>query len=290
MAKHRPEISNAVKKRLRTEAGHKCANPGCGNRRTHIHHIREWAVYQTHDEQHMIAVCPSCHDAIHHGAIPIDDAVLYQWKNISRSSGPIRSHIYVEPGAPAKLLLGTIAVTAPNRALVFQLSPFNRLKFSIIDIDILLIDLAVATLSGHEVLRVTDNYVRHDPRSDVEFLHVPGSISVSVPCTDEFIPDWAVRHMQIQEPMFGQKGRMTALAISVLKPGLARVEGVWALDDRAVVITRERLSFLRPDLQQPLSMIGDGEGSVLYYVSSGVIDIPLFGFGPASTLNVGHKG
>src|SRR5918996_6078095 len=111
MPVHRPDFSNAAKKRLRAEAGHKCANPGCPNRRTHIHHIREWAVYQTHVEQHMIAVCPSCHDAIHHGEIPLDDAVLYRWKSIPRGSGEIRSNIYVEPDRQPKLLLGSIGIT-----------------------------------------------------------------------------------------------------------------------------------------------------------------------------------
>ena len=30
---------------LRAQAGGKCANPGCPVPRTHLHHIREWAVY-----------------------------------------------------------------------------------------------------------------------------------------------------------------------------------------------------------------------------------------------------
>ena len=289
MAKYRPEISNSIKKRLRAEAGHKCANPGCPNRRTHVHHIREWAVYQTHDEQHMIAVCPSCHDAIHCGAISIDDVVLYQWKSTTRRSDQIRGHIYVEPGEPAKVLLGTIAITAPNKALVFELSPYNRLKFTIKDGDILLLDLAVSTLAGHEVLRVSDNYVKHQPRSDVEFLDVPGCIRVIVPSTEEFVPLWAVEHMRIQEPVFADAGRMIAVGITVVKPGLVRVEGVWAHEDKVVIVTNERLSFLRPDLKGPLSMIGHGEASILNYVASGVIDVPLFGFDKASTLHVGRR-
>ena len=287
MTAHRPNISNTVKKQLRAQAGHKCANPGCSNHRTHIHHIREWAVYQTHDAKHMIAVCPSCHDAIHHGQIPIDDAVLYSWKTIERKSASVRGHIYVEPGDTAKILLGTIAVTAPLKAVVFKLSPNNSLKFTIKDGDILLLDLAVSTLAGTEVLRVSDNHVKHNPRHDVEFLQVPGSIKVTSPCTDEFLPSWAVTHMQAQEPDFGRQGRLTTLGLTVLKPGLARVEGVWAQPDRAVIVTQTHLSFLRPDLKQPISLVGDGENSVLNYVGSGVIDIPLFGFDRASTLNVG---
>ena len=65
MTNGRINVDPKVKKRLIQEAGNKCANPGCPVRRTHTHHIRKWAVYQTNDEQEMIAVCPSCHDAIH---------------------------------------------------------------------------------------------------------------------------------------------------------------------------------------------------------------------------------
>src|SRR5437764_15128611 len=103
MARYRPEISAELKRKLQMEAGHKCANPGCSNRRTHIHHVRKWAVYQTHDGNHMIAVCPACHDAIHHGTIQIDDDALYRWKTIVRSVSPIKSHIYIEPGGQVKL-------------------------------------------------------------------------------------------------------------------------------------------------------------------------------------------
>jgi hypothetical protein len=267
MAQYRSEVSNKIKKRLRAEAGHKCANPGCPNRRTHIHHIREWAVYQTHDEQHMIAVCPSCHDAIHHGTIKIDDVVLYQWKRAPRGVGTIRSHIYIEPDTSAKLLLGTVAVTTHNQALVFKLSPYNRLKLSIKEADILLIDLSIATLQEQEVLRITDNHVKHEPRSDVEFLHVPGSMKITVPCTNEFIPEWEVERMRLVEPAFGLGGRMTAFAITVLRPGLVRVEGVWALEDKAVIITKERFSFLRPELPKPFSIFGYGEDTVLHQTS-----------------------
>ena len=107
-------------------------------------------------KKHMIAVCPSCHDAIHHGAISIDDEVLYQWKSIHRRSPEVRSHVYIEPGETTKLLLGTVAVTAPRQALVFELSAVSRLKFTIKDGDILLLELAVATVQGAQVLHVSD--------------------------------------------------------------------------------------------------------------------------------------
>jgi len=278
MARHRDGISNTVKKTLYADAGNKCANPGCSNRRTHIHHIRQWAVYQTHDQQHMIAVCPACHDAIHHGKIRIDDTIVYHWKAISRSLNQIRGHIYVEPGAPAKLLLGTIAISTSQNALIFQLSPFNRMKFSIKDGDILMLELSICSLEGRELVRVVDNHVKHQSRPDIDFQQIPGSVRVIAPSTEEFIPSWVGQHMRLHEPDFADNGRMITLGISVLTPGVARIEGVWAQQDKAVIITQAHLSFLLPSWQQPLSLVGAGEESVLYYVPSGIIDLPLFGF------------
>ncbi len=46
-----------IKKKLIQSAGNKCTKPGCSVRRTHIHHIKEWAVYQTNKEAEMIAAC-----------------------------------------------------------------------------------------------------------------------------------------------------------------------------------------------------------------------------------------
>jgi hypothetical protein len=68
------------------------------------------AVYETHDAKHMVAICPTCHDAVHNGPLIIDDQKVYGWKHIKRSKTQ-RDHVYVEPGDSPKLLLGTIAVT-----------------------------------------------------------------------------------------------------------------------------------------------------------------------------------
>src|SRR5437870_10166428 len=99
MAKERTKVPSRLKQELRDEAGGKCANPGCSARRVHFHHIREWHVYETHDGVHMVAVCPTCHDAITHGEIEITDETIYRWKGIKRTSQAIRSEIYVEPSA-----------------------------------------------------------------------------------------------------------------------------------------------------------------------------------------------
>ncbi|MCZ2108872.1 MAG: HNH endonuclease [Dehalococcoidia bacterium] len=101
MATHRPDVPNQLKKRLRATAGGKCANPGCSALRTHLHHIREWAAYAAHDESQMIAVCPACHDAVHHGSLTISDDTLFRWKHLRRPASALRT--LFEPGTPLRL-------------------------------------------------------------------------------------------------------------------------------------------------------------------------------------------
>jgi hypothetical protein len=107
------------------EAGDKCANPGCSRPRVHIHHIKHWSVYKTHNAADMIAVCPSCHDEIHNGKLKISDDDLYTWKQVERKpTSEHRAHIYVEPAQPARLLTGSLTIETTNANLiVFELYP-----------------------------------------------------------------------------------------------------------------------------------------------------------------------
>src|SRR2546423_11259922 len=170
MAKYRPKISPRTVEALVREAGGKCANPGCVNYRTHIHHIQEWAVYRTHDQRHMIANCPSCHDDVHHNVLVIDDDTVYRWKSIQRDLTN-RDHLYVEPGESSKLLLGTIVATTvhPSGCVIFELSLTNRLSYRLIDNDIMALNLTITTISGRELLRIVDGHVRHGAEEPVRY-------------------------------------------------------------------------------------------------------------------------
>lgn len=266
MAAHRPDLPNQLKKRLRAAAGEKCANPGCSALRTHLHHIREWAVYASHDESQMIAVCPACHDAVHNRALAISDDTLIRWRNLRRPASGIRTHLYVEPSVPPKVLLGSVAVSSTQPgAVIFDLSPTARLAFRTIDHDLLLLSLCVATLSGEALITVTDNHVTHQPQAGVRFLVVPGHIRLDVPLSADFVQAWAVTQMQRQDPTYGLDGMLPAIDIEVLKPGLVRVQGSWPRPDRVVVATDDRLAFLRRGADGPLSIMGAGEDSVLLY-------------------------
>lgn len=266
MAQHRPAISNEIKEQLVREAGGKCANPGCPNLRTNFHHIINWAVYQTHDAQHMIAVCPSCHDAIHYGTLLISDLVLYSWKGLERSSDVVRTHLYVEPGRPVKLLLGSIAVSCQEGATVFQLSSHNRLEFRILIGDILLMNLHVTSLSGRKVLSIVDNNIRHEPDPHVRYNQVPGHLRMTAPVSTEYIPTWALEKMRIHEPTYGLDNPLTLLELEVVRPGVVKVQGLWADNTKCIVITQELMSVIYPTIRERYSLSGGGESTVLNWV------------------------
>lgn len=284
MAKTRTQIPPKLKQQLVDDAGGKCANPGCASYRTHIHHINEWAIYESHEAKDMVAVCPTCHDAIHHGVLEVTDETVRRWKRTKRTRTE-RDHIYVEPGESAKLLLGSIAVTGPDGITAFDLGTSNRLSFRLIDGDIMALNLAVTATDGREVLRLVDNHVRHRADDPLQYDRVPGHVRVTAPPTSDFIPGWALKQFRQQEPNYATDGVLPLLDLEVLEPGLVRAEGVWRDDKHVVIITTDRLSFLQPTMARPLSMVGHGAGTVLQHV--GPITASLFGFGKGSgTLHI----
>ena len=105
MAKYRKKLGVRKKRALLRESDNKCANPGCAQRcQLEFHHIKQWAIYQSHDEAHMIVVCPTCHTAAHGGKLLIDDATLYAWKGINPTPGSKRHDVLFVPAGPAPKL------------------------------------------------------------------------------------------------------------------------------------------------------------------------------------------
>ena len=241
----------------------------------HIHHIKHWAVYKSHDADDMIAICPSCHDNVHHGRLEITDEVLYRWKGIHRPSAPDSALLYVEPAAQLKMLAGSIALsTASDQVAVFELSNTNRLSLRVLDGDILQTTCRLQNLKGKEILRVVENYVRVARDPDVKFDFQAGHARVTVPASDTYIPEWVVQQMRHLVPSFASIGHIVALDIEVLRPGLLKVQGFWPADEGCVVITPEALSFCRIGQLRPLSLCGQGEDSVLMW--AGPIDRRMF--------------
>lgn len=290
MAKHRPNVPPATKAALRAQAGGKCANPGCPVARTHLHHIREWAVYESHDDEHMIAVCPTCHDAIHLGELPVDDQTLYRWKSITRTDAARRGHLYVEPSREAKLLLGSISVTGDAGLVVFELSERNRLSFALQDGEIVLLSLTVTDVRGREVVRLVDGHVKVAADSGVEYEHVPGHHRITAPHKPLYLPRWVLSRVRGNEPGFDPSDGVVLLDLEVIAPGIVKVEGVWieGRKGHGVVVTAAGLHFVLRDPTQlrSLNFVGERLGTTLHY--TGPITSALFGFGGApASLDVG---
>lgn len=264
MARSR-KIKPRLKERLIREAGGKCANPGCHALRTHFHHIKEWASYQTHNAEDMIAVCPNCHDAIHYGKLPINDETIYEWKKVARPSQVVRDFLYVEPSKVTKVLLGSICVEAPETAVIFDLSPNNHLKFRIVDDEILMLDLKISSISGKEFLKITQNHLTHKRDSSIEYKQVPGEIQILVPNNSEFIPEWAIKEMQKYEPNFGTSALIPIVDIKVVRSGVVRVQGIWAESNYAIISTLESFAFILPKLGsgKSVNLKGHGEESII---------------------------
>jgi hypothetical protein len=277
MATYRPNVPEGTKKALRDQAGGKCANPGCAAARTHIHHIREWAVYQSRDGKRMIAVCPSCHDAIHHGPLRISDRTLYTWKSITRTPDAKRGHLYVEPGREAKLLLGSIAVTGDAGLIAFELSEGNQVSFTLQNGEIMLLSLTITDRRKRQMARVVDGHVIVEPHVEVEYDHVPGHHTITAPVTPEYMPKWALERIQKNEADYQPRDRVTLLDLEVIEPGIVRVEGVWLETRKGVVITAGGIHLVRvdPKLDRSILLAGAGTETVLRY--TGPITSALFG-------------
>lgn len=138
--------------------------------------------------------------------------------------------------------------------------------------------MKISNLESIEVLKVTDNHVKVHDLENITFKQVPGHIIVSTKNAEQYIDSYLLEKMKTEQPDYHVNSELILLELEVLKPGLVKVKvkGCWADDEKAVIITDKSLSFLNRDLQRPLSMVGDGENSVLMYTGS--VDCSLFGF------------
>jgi SEC-C motif/HNH endonuclease len=249
MAEHRPSVPAAMKRRLTEDAGGKCANPGCAAFRTHLHHIEEWAVYRTHNAEQMIAICPTCHDAVHSGDLRISDEALLRWKKIERPERPRDDVIFVESGPEPHLELGGIDfVGEDGGTAVFQLSQHQGLSYRLEADDVFLLNLRVATADGLEVLRITDNRVRIYEERAIAYEKAPGHVRVMAVAEDVIDP-WILRVIEAWPehfPTFRNDLPLQLLNIQVVDRGVVQVEGIWQADDKAILITDSRVVFISP--------------------------------------------
>ena len=270
-------IPKALKELLINESGGKCANPGCSNVRSEIHHIEHWAVVKTHDAKHMIAVCPTCHDACHNGKLKITEEDLYIWKKIERSSTKGFGHIFVEPSAISRLLTGSISLSTDNnqKLIAFNLSKNDKLEFSIDD-DFLKVSTQLSDPYGNIIIKVKDNNLTFNKDPDITFLQRQGRVQITVPMSKYYLPAHAIFQMRNIEPDFASDNRVIALDLQVVKPGTVRVKGFWNDDTNSIVITDDTLNFCSLGQQRPTTLRGEGEDTLL--VVAGPVESSLFGF------------
>src|SRR5689334_13790952 len=245
--------------------------PACGD----TSHSRMVYIYQSHDVNHMIAICPSCHDAVDRGFLQISDDELYRWKGIDRKEALSTGHIFIEPGEAPRLLLGSLVVQGSSGLILFEFAEHHQLSFAVRDNDIMLLNVKISNLNGDPLLDVVDGYVRQRSPS-IELQRRPGHILVpSGGINASFIPKWA-RYSLLREDGNYAGMDLPLLSLKVMDRGLVKVEGLWFDKNRGVAITHSRFSFLAAGRPLPISLIGEGEATVLHWV--GPLDVSMFRF------------
>jgi hypothetical protein len=216
----------------------------------------------------MIAVCPACHDACHHGTLIIDDETLYRWKGIERASEPekLYSHVYVEPGGSPKILLGSIAIAreGENTVITFDLSSENKLSFSVKN-GWLSVSSTFTDRDGKTILKITDNNIEVIKDKDIGIEQRPGKITITGPTSRYYLPAMALFLMQRKDPEYGANGTLIILDIEVLKPGLIKIQGIWPEGNSAIVVTDKEIIMCHTNPPVAIPWRGKGEDTVWMY-------------------------
>jgi hypothetical protein len=223
---------------LLREVDFKCANPGCANVLLDFHHLKEWHVHKTHDAAEMIAVCPTCHGHAHRGTIRIDDRTIRSWKSIQRLPNQ-RAHLYVEPGTPSRIIIGTLCLENATQigATILQISPGCSLSYRVVANEIMLMNCAMHDAQGREVARIIDGYVE-SPSSTIVLESRPGRVLFTAPATEEFLPPALFQGQGSPLSEIVEDGRFEMLDLEVRAPGVVRARGVWIEEPHCVVFTK----------------------------------------------------
>ena len=162
--------------------------------------------------------------------------------------------------------------------MIFDFSDHHALSFTVKDEELMLLNLKISDSEGTLLVDAVDNYVRQ--RHDSVTLQIQrGRFRVTGTIHSYWIPDWVRARLLAEDPAYG-KDDMPLLDLQVVQRGVVRVRGCWIAEDRAVVITSNRLSFVRnsPAMSRPVTLIGEGLGTTLVY--AGHVGTTLFGWGP----------
>ena len=238
------------------ECGAKCANPGCHTRRVEIHHIRKWAIWATNDEKHLIALCPTCHDAAHHGKLPLDDAMLYQWKSLLRSL-PTRDVLQIETGTEALLFMGSSTVCSQGGiANVVDFAEDVRLQFRVDGDEFFLLNLSLTTVAGARLISIADNRIVHSPASFITYESRPGRVRLVTSSVKDCIPDWLPEQVAKFDKAHAWEGLpsetdlfrspLTLLDMEVVAPSQVRIRGAFCTARCALFIPEDQIYVATP--------------------------------------------
>lgn len=78
MPEGRPKIPAGLERRVKVEAGHRCAIPTCKSVPIEINHIEPWAKVREHTFENLIALCPTCHARYTKGEIDRKSMRMYK--------------------------------------------------------------------------------------------------------------------------------------------------------------------------------------------------------------------
>lgn len=235
-------IPPKLRKALIEEAGGKCSNPGCASSLVEIHHIEKWHIVKCHDEVDMVAICPTCHAAVHSSHMKITDEQVRRWKALQRQSAIRRGHFYVEHGKSLKIMLGTLGFTTLGEHMsVFDLGNENILSFRISDGSYMKLNARIQDASGREMLRVVENDIVVREDESITFQQYPGRAVITVPNCPNYVPPWLPSKLASWVPDFITEGRALALDLEVMEPGVVRAKGFWCGSDVAFVADEARL-------------------------------------------------
>ena len=282
MAIEKRSIPRKIREGLLHESNGRCANPGCNNSRAEIHHIRKWSIYKAHNSEHMIAVCPTCHDACHNGTLKISDELLYRWKGLAKVTTYAEGNIFVPSSELTRLSMGTITLQQAEErdTVVFNLSSNNKLSFSTKN-NWLKVSAQFVDDAGRTILDVTENNLRIHRDKDVLLEQRPGRFVVTAPANKFYLPAVALFLMRKVEPLYASDGRVTMLDLEVINEGQVRVQGFWSSGNSAIVVTEKSINMCSADAvnsanPRPLVMNGAGDDTVVIF--KGPVEAPIFHF------------
>ncbi|UJW81275.1 hypothetical protein [Hydrogenophaga sp. SL48] len=212
----------------------------------------------------MIALCAACHDQVHRGRLAISDETLYRWKRLDHPRDRHWAAINAEPKVqPIPLRLGPFSINSDVEAAgLIQLGGANWLTLRVLEGGIVLVDSKLLNAAGEEILRVTRSQVVMRKNPAVKFESAPGRVLITVPVESDFIPPWVmINFARVQDSFVRHDGRVAALDIEVMEPGIVRVEGYWLSRYHAAAITPKAISIASYSTHGPITLQQIGEGA-----------------------------